>query len=54
MVFIIVLIVLLIFIVVYLWFVVNCDYQMIFLSQAFYMVYADIGIWGMVLHSVVS
>ncbi len=42
------------FIVGYIDLVVNCGFVVRFLSQAFYMVYADIGVWGMVLHSVVS
>ena len=46
---ILILIVLLMFIVGYIDFVVNCGFAVRFLSQAFYMVYADIGVWGMVL-----
>ena len=42
------------FIVVYLCFVVICDFGYVFLGQAFYMVYVDIGVWGMVLYSVIN
>ena len=42
------------FIVVYMYLVVICDFVVRFLSQVFYIVYADIGVGGVDLHSVIS